>query len=106
MGFVHRCHLFWQKSPLTNKYWIWSSLGCLSAQTVFCIFEVLFFVKDYSNRISLIPGLLLIVSLVIWPLILLPLNAVVKRKEIKANNRQQRRARLDFNTKLGMNSPF
>ena len=33
-------------------------------------------------------------------------NELVKRHEIKVNVRFQKRARLDFNTKLGINSPF
>ena len=34
------------------------------------------------------------------------INELVKRQEIKVNVRMQKRARLDFNTKLGINSPF
>lgn len=41
-----------------------------------------------------------------WPIIVIIINLFVKRAEIKATIRQQRRARFDFNTKLGMNSPF
>ena len=33
-------------------------------------------------------------------------NELIRRHEIKVNVRFQRRARLDFNTKLGINSPF
>jgi len=33
-------------------------------------------------------------------------NELIKRHEIKVNVRFQKRARLDFNTKLGINSPF
>ena len=41
-----------------------------------------------------------------WPILVIGINLIVKRAEIKATIRQQRRARFDFNTKLGMNSPF
>ena len=34
------------------------------------------------------------------------INELIKRHEIKVNVRFQKRARLDFNTKLGINSPF
>ena len=34
------------------------------------------------------------------------INELIKRHEIKVNVRSQKRARLDFNTKLGINSPF
>ena len=33
-------------------------------------------------------------------------NELVKRHQIKANVRSQKRARLEFGTKLGINSPF
>lgn len=104
MGFVHRCHLFWQRSPFINRCWIWMSVICLLSHILFCFGEVMFFVEEL-NRVSLIPLPLLCLALV-WTVVLIPLNTLVKRKEIKANDRQQRRARLDFNTKLGMNSPF
>lgn len=34
------------------------------------------------------------------------LNEVIKRQQVKANVRHQKRARLEFGTKLGINSPF
>ena len=34
------------------------------------------------------------------------INELVKRHQIKANVRSQKRARLEFGTKLGINSPF
>ena len=33
-------------------------------------------------------------------------NELIKRQEIKVNVRFQKRARLEFGTKLGINSPF
>ncbi|RWS16658.1 uncharacterized protein B4U79_14915 [Dinothrombium tinctorium] len=53
----------------------------------------------------MIPVYVLIVGL-LWPILLLIINSLIKRHEIKVYKRQQRRARLDFGTKLGMNSPF
>ncbi|GFY60724.1 hypothetical protein TNIN_432411, partial [Trichonephila inaurata madagascariensis] len=41
-----------------------------------------------------------------WPFVVLPMNELIKYHEIKVNVRQQKRARLEFCTKLGMNSPF
>lgn len=50
-----------------------------------------------------------------WPVLIVILISTVvivgiaelcKYHEIKNNKRSQRRARLDFGTKLGMNSPF
>ncbi|CAG7831377.1 unnamed protein product, partial [Allacma fusca] len=42
----------------------------------------------------------------VWVVILVALNELLRRQEIKINIRYQKRARLDFGTKLGMNSPF
>ncbi|CAN7945280.1 unnamed protein product, partial [Ixodes pacificus] len=48
----------------------------------------------------------------LWTFLLVPLNELVKIQEMRrvtkrgANRRQQKRARLEFGTKLGMNSPF
>lgn len=41
-----------------------------------------------------------------WGIVLLGLNELLRFQEIKINIRYQKRARLDFGTKLGMNSPF
>ena len=40
------------------------------------------------------------------PLVQLVVTELVKRQEFKYNIRYQKRARLEFDTKLGMNSPF
>ncbi len=104
IGFVHRCHLFWQRNPMTNKWWFVTSITLVFCHLFFCLFEILSFVNDFSV-IAVIPLPVWIVA-ILWLLLLIPINTLVKRKEIKANNRQQRRARLEFNTKLGMNSPF
>lgn len=104
IGFVHRFHVFWQRSPLINHWWTVTSICLIISDIVFCLAEILLFVEDKSEALN-IPLPLIALSLS-WIVVLIPLNTVVKRKEIKANNRQQRRARLDFNTKLGMNSPF
>ncbi len=39
-------------------------------------------------------------------LLVLAVNEVVKRQEIKVEVRYQKRERLEFGTKLGINSPF
>ena len=109
IGFVHRCHLFWQRSPLSNRCWLFTSTTIILCHLLFCLGELWLFVPttvDQSASVYSTTPLPLIILTMIWPLVLIPLNTLVKRKEIKANNRQQRRARLEFNTKLGMNSPF
>ena len=96
--------MFWQRSPLINHWWTLTSVSLIISDIVFCYAEIALFVQEQGEVLQMpLPLIGLAFS---WLLILIPLNTLVKRKEIKANNRQQRRARLDFNTKLGMNSPF
>jgi putative effector of murein hydrolase LrgA (UPF0299 family) len=47
-----------------------------------------------------------LVMIVISTIIIIAVAELCKYQEIKHNKRSQRRARLDFGTKLGMNSPF
>lgn len=98
--------MFWQRSPVQNLWWTIASIGLVISHTIFCYLEIALFVKREDKESGPEIPMPLIGVAFSWLLILVPLNTLVKRKEIKANNRQQRRARLDFNTKLGMNSPF
>ncbi|XP_022253153.1 transmembrane protein 94-like [Limulus polyphemus] len=108
IGFVHRSHLLHERNPFLNKCWISVSILVLLLQFIFCILNVALNTHEdvKPQQVALlVPSYGWIVGLV-WPLVLLPVNEIVKRHEIKVNVRQQKRARLEFGTKLGMNSPF
>ena len=47
-----------------------------------------------------------LLRILISTVIIMGVGELCKYHEIKNNKRSQRRARLDFGTKLGMNSPF
>lgn len=47
-----------------------------------------------------------LIILLISTLVVFFIGEICKHYEIKNEKRAQRRARLDFGTKLGMNSPF
>ncbi|KAK9307442.1 hypothetical protein QLX08_002248 [Tetragonisca angustula] len=105
VGFVHREYSIWKKQPFNNYVWFFSAFIALCAQaafsgTVFCKFW-----KDEGQNIEDFPLHLPLFFLISLPLIF-AINELIKWQEIKVNVRYQKRARLEFGTKLGMNSPF
>ncbi|XP_015786071.1 transmembrane protein 94 [Tetranychus urticae] len=108
IGFVHRSHLLWRRSPFANRCWAFMSIILLIINLLFCLAQVYLshdtplFLSEY---LSTIPPYVFILAF-LWPIALIIINSLVKGHEIKISERQQRRARLEFGTKLGMNSPF
>ncbi|KAG9509071.1 Transmembrane protein 94 [Fragariocoptes setiger] len=107
-GFVHRTHLMWQRSPCQNRIWVALSIVLLTSQILFSIAELKLNMPSSDLPFEFLTSLPVHIWAIssLWPLLVLIINVLVKRAEIKATIRQQRRARFDFNTKLGMNSPF
>ncbi|XP_031627987.1 transmembrane protein 94 isoform X2 [Contarinia nasturtii] len=103
MSFVHRDYSIWNKSPFTNSAWLTVCIAILLFQTFIFALNLLLYEKIleqisiYWPIILFLGGSLIIVFLIV---------EFCKWQELKANSRYQRRARLDFGTKLGMNSPF
>ncbi|KAF2879084.1 hypothetical protein ILUMI_27093 [Ignelater luminosus] len=106
MSFVHREYSIWQRSPHKNFLWLAIVIALLILQLIFTILSFNQAAKDYENYIGFQIANFVIVFAVLSPLLTFIVNEMVKKQEIKANLRYQRRARLDFGTKLGMNSPF
>lgn len=124
MGYGNCKPGFWKYSPLKNLFWI------LAVSTGFCMHLVYFFSDtrfstdflkasgNFSEEAAGAPqingGVLhwydipMWVWLVgfLWPVVLLPLNELIKKFELAEMDKLQKRARLQFGTKLGMNSPF
>ncbi|XP_050510004.1 transmembrane protein 94 isoform X2 [Diabrotica virgifera virgifera] len=105
VGFIHRDHLVFQKSPHTNLYWLISISIVIIVQ---CVYSILVF-RDIVNTQNVnkfdIPRWVIIFA-AISPVAVLIVNEIIKRQEIMVKERFLKRARLDFGTKLGMNSPF
>lgn len=104
---IHRLSYLWQKSPFVNRLW------CIIAPLII-ILQLIFFAANFGSSnatseviysLSDVP-IFIWVLVFVWPLVLIALHELVKRREIKIWVRHQKRARLDFGTKLGMNSPF
>lgn len=98
----------WQRSPTRNRFWVIISLTLTVGQLLVNQFVLQVNLKSTKIPYEFLASLPLHIWLIsfMWPILVIGINLLVKRAEIKATIRQQRRARFDFNTKLGMNSPF
>ena len=89
----------WRKLPYKNKVWIIAICLCIATQLLYFASSVRF------TLIYHLPWYLMIIGC-LWILPLLVSLELAKRKEIIVYRREQRRRRLAFGTKLGLNSPF
>nr|XP_013002442.1 transmembrane protein 94 isoform X9 [Cavia porcellus] len=105
---VHRTKPLWRKSPLTNIWWAVTVPVVLLGQVVQTAVDL----QLWTHRDSPIHFGLKDVPLLTWLLGCLSLvlvvvtNEIVKLHEIRVRVRYQKRQKLQFETKLGMNSPF
>ncbi|XP_057681436.1 transmembrane protein 94 isoform X2 [Corythoichthys intestinalis] len=106
--YVHRSQSLWRKSPFSNSWW------CVTVPVVL-VSQIVQATVDYQlwhdqgtslnfglSDIPLLGWLLVSLSL----LLVVVVNEVVKLHEIRVRVRYQKRQKLQFETKLGMNSPF
>lgn len=107
VSFVHREYLSWHKWPHNNVWWLCTSLLVLLLQALYSVLYLGAMSLQASQDASLlyVPWFSMVIAL-LSPLVICVINEFVKWEEIKANVRYQKRARLEFGTKLGMNSPF
>nr|XP_012144918.1 PREDICTED: uncharacterized protein KIAA0195 isoform X3 [Megachile rotundata] len=105
IGFVHREYSIWKKQPFNNFVWFLSAFIALCAQAAFSGTVFYTFWKEEGQNIEEFPLHIPLFFLLSLPLIF-TINELIKWQEIKVNVRYQKRARLEFGTKLGMNSPF
>jgi len=106
-SYVHRLHLLWRKSPFVNKSWICSVFVILLLQLIYFTLSQV----EWSRRAPVVYSITdvpipSIVVIILWPVVALAVCEFFKRRYIKERIRYQRRAKLKFGTKLGMNSPF
>ncbi|KRG03523.1 transmembrane protein 94 isoform X2 [Drosophila mojavensis] len=103
LTFVHRDHALWQRNPLRNHIWAFTCLAVLLLHGLICGLQMLL-----DETLDGLLAQLWIPLLVLFgsSLLSLIISEMAKLQENKVNARYQRRARLDFGTKLGMNSPF
>ncbi|XP_072311637.1 transmembrane protein 94 isoform X2 [Eucyclogobius newberryi] len=108
LSYVHRSQSLWRKSPFSNTWWCLTVPVVLLGQMVQATVDYQFW-RDRSSPldfklqdIPLLAWLLMSLS----PLLVVVVNEVVKMHEIRVRVRYQKRQKLQFETKLGMNSPF
>ncbi|CAL8284244.1 unnamed protein product [Merluccius merluccius] len=108
LSYVHRSQSLWRKSPFSNTWWCLTVPVVLLGQVVQATVDYqLWFDRSAPLTFALrdIPLMaLLLVSL--SPLLVVLVNEMVKLHEIRVRVRYQKRQKLQFETKLGMNSPF
>nr|XP_013799559.1 PREDICTED: uncharacterized protein KIAA0195 homolog [Apteryx mantelli mantelli] len=105
---VHRTKPLWKKSPLSNRWWTLTVAVVLLGQVAQTVLDL----KLWENLSSPLTFNYVPISPVSWLLGFLSLvlvviiNEIVKLHEIRVRVRYQKRQKLQFETKLGMNSPF
>ncbi|XP_012230402.1 endoplasmic reticulum magnesium-transporting P-type ATPase isoform X2 [Linepithema humile] len=104
-GFVHREYSIWRKNPMTNCTWCIAVFIVLCVQAAFSGMAFRRFWIEEGKKIDNFPMHVPLFFLLSVPLTFI-INELIKWQEIKVNVRYQKRARLEFGTKLGMNSPF
>jgi hypothetical protein len=73
----------------------------LALQFVFCTVSLF----SGPHQVKDVPWWLFVVSF-LWPILFMPIQEVVKARDLKECIRAQKLAKLEFNTKLGMHSPL
>ncbi|GFR98011.1 hypothetical protein ElyMa_006339100 [Elysia marginata] len=107
VSLVHWQDHLWQKLPFRNIVWSITAGVIIVVQVVFSVLDVWARHTMWGAALSLAdvhPAVWVLGC--VWPFVVIALNELSKRREIKLALRAQKRARLDFDTKLGMNSPF
>ncbi|XP_061764603.1 transmembrane protein 94 isoform X1 [Nerophis ophidion] len=108
LSYVHRSQPLWRKSPFSNTWWCLTVPVVLLSQMVQATVDYQVW-RDHDSLLNFglgdIPLLgWLLVSLSL--LLVVVVNEAVKLHEIRVRVRYQKRQKLQFETKLGMNSPF
>jgi len=99
LSYVSRTDHLWQYKPRRSWHILTTSLIVVLVQLLY------FTTRIVPDHLDTVPVWAWVVHLGFIPVVVV-VNELVKRQEIKLNVRFQKRARLDFNTKLGINSPF
>ncbi|XP_075889792.1 transmembrane protein 94 isoform X4 [Nelusetta ayraudi] len=108
LSYVHRSQPLWRKSPFSNTWWCLTVPVVLLSQVVQATVDYQLWHHRHSpllfdlSDIPLLAWLLVSLS----PLVVMVVNEIVKLHEIRVRVRYQKRQKLQFETKLGMNSPF
>lgn len=108
LSYVHRSQPLWRKSPFSNTWWCLTVPVVLLSQVVQAMVDYQLWRHHASTLTFNLGDIPLLAWLVVSlsPLLVVVVNEVVKLHEIRVRVRYQKRQKLQFETKLGMNSPF
>ncbi|XP_060522096.1 transmembrane protein 94 isoform X2 [Cylas formicarius] len=106
IGFVHRDRLTFRKSPHSNGAWLATVVALVCLQACYTVLEYRRAASETEADKRFDIPLWVILFAGLSPILVFVTNEFIKRQEIRVNKRFLKRARLDFGTKLGMNSPF
>lgn len=102
--FISRIESIFKFSPFHNHKWCLISLGMLILQIIITLIFLDTF-EGFENSLKKISWYNIVLFLV-WPIIFIPVQEIVKQVDKKEYMRFQKRTKLEFNTKLGMHSPL
>uniref|UniRef100_A0A3P9JWL2 Transmembrane protein 94 n=1 Tax=Oryzias latipes TaxID=8090 RepID=A0A3P9JWL2_ORYLA len=108
LSYVHRSQPLWRRSPFSNTWWCLTVPVVLIGQVIQATLDYQLW-KDRGSALTFHLGLIPLESWLVAslsPLLVIVVNEVGKLHEIRVRVRYQKRQKLQFETKLGMNSPF
>ncbi|GAB6020787.1 hypothetical protein CHUAL_003446 [Chamberlinius hualienensis] len=108
INFIHRSHQLWNRSPLSNRLWVICSVTVIMLHLTYLAVDLHIKAAQVAVLQAGLEDVAIEVWIIacLWPLCLIMINELVKRHQLKVDVRNLKRARLEFGTKLGMNSPF
>lgn len=106
LSFLHRDTVCWKKIPRFNAVWLLFILLPLSVQVVHFVWLVNYWSTDCMLNSILLFSVRNAILTFLSPCLTYLVSEIVKIHEISINERYQKKVRLEFGTKLGMNSPF
>jgi hypothetical protein len=95
MGFIHRTSSIVHRNPFRNIFWSIVAVFIVLAQSTFSLLTIGY---PWSSPF-------LMTTILLWPVVILISDEIVKHHDRVIFRRQQQRLRIVFDTKLGMHSP-
>lgn len=100
--FLHRTSSLRECIPFKNKVWMVAFVLVVALQFCFCAVSLS---PNGPFDLARIPWYVYFLGFV-FPLLLVPMQELVKLHDEKEFTRFQKRSKLEFSTKLGMHSPL
>ncbi|KAL0077234.1 hypothetical protein J3Q64DRAFT_1640643, partial [Phycomyces blakesleeanus] len=100
-SFLHRTSSLFEFNPFRNRVWVGAFFTSIILQICFCAVSL----SNGPFDLARIPWFVYFIGLG-FPLVLVPVQELVKMHDNKEFTRFQKRSKLEFSTKLGMHSPL